>query len=170
MYNMFFGRRKTFQVNNAETTYKVHYLGNVMTSLIKGVGNRLVQLNEEIYVSGEFDKENFIKELPDLKEESIDEKSMVKSITSTSIDKPVKILWDNHLKHNGHAGLKMKLTLTQGGLRVITKDHGKIFNKAVYYGVIGVFFLQRREGRILDFCCYVEFGSIWEVIGVQIIV
>ena len=36
MYNIFFGRRKKFELNNAESTYKVHYLGNVMTSLIKG--------------------------------------------------------------------------------------------------------------------------------------
>ena len=33
---MFFGRRKKFQLNNPERTYKVHYLGNVMTSLLKG--------------------------------------------------------------------------------------------------------------------------------------
>ena len=121
---MFFGRRKTFQVNNPETTYKVHYLGNVMTSLIKGLNKHRVDngLSEEVYLSGEADKESEarIDEIED------DDKFMpVKSVTS--IDKPVKILWDNHLRNNGHAGLKMKLTLTQGGLRVVTKDHGKFY-------------------------------------------
>ncbi len=37
--NMLFGRCKTFEVNNPEATYKVHYLGNVMTSLLKGANH-----------------------------------------------------------------------------------------------------------------------------------
>jgi hypothetical protein len=80
-----FGKRKTFDLNNADMTYKVHYLGNVMTSIMKGDG---------------------------------------------CVDKAMRILWDNHLKYNGQAGLKMKFTITQGGLRVNTKTSGT----TDYYG------------------------------------
>jgi hypothetical protein len=68
-----------------------------------------------------------------------------------NLDRPVKILWKNHLEHKGQAGLKMRMTLTQGkpynnkinslknlnffnnkkgGLRVDTRDHGL----TEYYG------------------------------------
>lgn len=108
MLNSIFGRRKTFEVSSPEITYKVHYLGNVMTCLLKGsfmsstaALNLDSSLNEEINSNQLF-----------------------------SIDKPVKILWDNHVKHGGQAGIKMSLTLTQGGLRVDTRDHGV----TEYYG------------------------------------
>lgn len=111
MFNTLFGRRKTFVVNNPETTYKVHYLGNVMTCLLRGA---------------------FLNATSTLKQLSLDT-SLNEEIDSNqnfSIDKPVKILWDNHVKHGGQAGIKMTLTLTQGGLRVDTKDHGV----TEYYG------------------------------------
>ena len=33
-----FGKRKKFEINKADVEYKVHYLGNVMTSIMKGDG------------------------------------------------------------------------------------------------------------------------------------
>ena len=157
MYNMFFGRRRKFQLNNAETTYKVHYLGNVMTSLIKGGYHhgqllKTNDLNESIKSDNyekqktvneednslnedEYENNNTNNEMTHENEEENDNEINFKKLQQEStnkrfnnivcnVDKPVKILWDNHLKHNGHAGLKMKLTITQGGLRVDTKDHG----------------------------------------------
>lgn len=145
MYNMFFGRRKKFQLNKAETTYKVHYLGNVMTSLIKGNYHH-GQLNEpklkqdcddatKQLFKNNIEDENILDNEDNVDSISIkiaQENALNKRFNNTvcNVDKPVKILWDNHLKHNGHAGLKMKLTLTQGGLRVDTKDHGL----TEYYG------------------------------------
>lgn len=85
MYSLIFGKRKKFEINNADVTYKVHYLGNVMTSIMKGDG---------------------------------------------CVDKAVKILWENHVKYNGRAGIKMEITLTQGGLKVNTDTSGV----TEYYG------------------------------------
>jgi len=85
MYKMLFGKRKKFEVNTAEVTYKVHYLGNVLTSMMKGEG---------------------------------------------CVDRPVTTLWENHVRCNGASGLKMNLTLTQGGLRVDTAESGVTH----YYG------------------------------------
>ena len=85
MYGLIFGKRKKFEINTADLEYKVHYLGNVMTSIMKGDG---------------------------------------------CVDKAVNILWDNHLKHNGKAGIRMNLTLTQGGLKVETDASGV----TEYYG------------------------------------
>jgi hypothetical protein len=85
MYSVIFGRRKKFDLNNANVTYKAHYLGNVMTSIMKGEG---------------------------------------------CVDKAIKVLWDNHLKYGGQAGLQMKFTITQGGIRVNTKTSGT----TDYYG------------------------------------
>ncbi|CAF0959846.1 unnamed protein product [Brachionus calyciflorus] len=110
MLSSIFGRRKTFTVNNPEINYKVHYLGNVMTCLLRGAF-----MNTSI------------------KDLNLDTSLNEEEITSNqnfSIDKPVKILWDNHIKHQGQAGIKMTLILTQGGLRVDTKDHGV----TEYYG------------------------------------
>lgn len=167
---MFFGRRKKFQVNNAERTYKVHYLGNVMTSLIKGNYStffRLLNKADDFRLDG-FDGEQHSKlemdsftvgrhrmsvdvrekkrEREDEDEEEEDDgedineivtknNSELKNKINNTIDKPVKILWDNHLKQNGHGGLKMKLTLTQGGLKVNTKDHGvtEYFGHRIHY-------------------------------------
>lgn len=36
--NSLFGKRKKFEINTADLEYKVHYLGNVMTSIMKGDG------------------------------------------------------------------------------------------------------------------------------------
>lgn len=92
MYNLIFGKRKKFEINNADVTYKVHYLGNVMTSIMKGDG---------------------------------------------CVDRPVGILWDNHLKCNGKAGIKMNLTLTQGGIRVDTKASGitEYYGHRIHYTI-----------------------------------
>lgn len=114
MLNIIFGKSKTFEVNSAETTYKVHYLGNVMTSHLKGAYSNLNSNQIDSQFISNDDEQNITS----------------KQILISSIDKPVKVLWDNHLKHNGHAGIKMKLILTQGGLRVDTKDHGL----TEYYG------------------------------------
>ena len=161
MYKMFFGRRKKFQLNKAETTYKVHYLGNVMTSLIKGgyhhgqkSRQKSVSQSDELFNDEKssssklslFDGEDSLSMFNDDDDDEYSNADNESSVSLTSnkisqeslasnlnkrfnnivcnVDKPVKILWDNHLKHNGHAGLKMKLTITQGGLRVDTKDHG----------------------------------------------
>lgn len=149
MYNILFGRRKKFQLNKAETTYKVHYLGNVMTSLIKGGYHHGQEetRNNKYNQSNCADSSSIIQQKltqnsddDDDDEDDTDVSLIAQQVTSNlskkfnniicNVDKPVKILWDNHLKHNGHAGLKMKLTLTQGGLRVDTKDHGL----TEYYG------------------------------------
>lgn len=163
MYNIFFGRRKKFQLNKAETTYKVHYLGNVMTSLIKGgyhhgqkpfksVGqsdmlfndeeknmSKLNLTDEEAASTNDEDDDEYTTETDScvsLTSNKIVQETLSSNLNKRfnnivcNVDKPVKILWDNHLKHNGHAGLKMKLTITQGGLRVDTKDHGL----TEYYG------------------------------------
>jgi hypothetical protein len=152
MYNIFFGRRRKFQLNNAETTYKVHYLGNVMTSLIKGgyhhgqlkstndlnnnnesiksdsqnneSRSETVETNENLVVVAEEQDEEYQNNEINFKKMQLESSTKRFNNTVCNVDKPVKILWDNHLKHNGHAGLKMKLTITQGGLRVDTKDHG----------------------------------------------
>ncbi len=154
---MFFGRRQKFQLNNAETTYKVHYLGNVMTSLVKGgyhhgnstssitslISKKSTQFNSNSTCGFDEKESRFFNisepqivktlssneerhEHADHADNLIMEATLNKKFSNIicNVDKPVKILWDNHLKHNGHAGLKMKLTLTQGGLRVNTKDHG----------------------------------------------
>lgn len=175
----FGGRRKKFEVNNAESTYKVHYLGNVMTSLIKGGychgaplnGNTPHQPNNNTPTSNnQFNDAtnyknlnqdfNFINtktnkitlQLTDTTtknetstddddldsnysnyiylNKNLNDRNLSSNNIKASVDKPVKILWDNHLKHNGQAGLKMQLTLTQGGLKVDTKDHGL----TEYYG------------------------------------
>jgi hypothetical protein len=156
--NILFGRCKKFEVNNAESTYKVHYLGNVMTSLLKGSYNihnhqlnslntdtrkgkylnKLIEEQNQILSnlsnkSIEMNNEDYEEEDDelDLKENYyVNSKLGSNNVILNSVDKSVKILWENHLKHNGHAGLKMKLTLTQGGLRVDTKDHGL----TEYYG------------------------------------
>ena len=160
--NILFGRCKKFEVNNAESTYKVHYLGNVMTSLLKGSfnihSNQLKSLNTDPrkgkYLNKLIEEQNQIlsnlnkksieinnneqddddeddDDQLDLKENYyVNNKMGSNNVILNSVDKSVKILWENHLKHNGHAGLKMKLTLTQGGLRVDTKDHGL----TEYYG------------------------------------
>ena len=165
MYSILFGRRKKFEVNNAETTYKVHYLGNVMTSLVKGgywhggISSTLNSTPSSGSLNNNYNKKepnqdiNIIangKTKTDLSlslnetntDDDLDSNysyncSINKNLSNygtnnlaTSVDKPVKVLWENHLKHNGHAGLKMKLTLTQGGLKVDTKDHGL----TEYYG------------------------------------
>lgn len=153
MYNKIFGKQKKFEVNTAEITYKVHYLGNVMTSLLKGTfyhGNastyrKLTDGNDAKKDAGEhlFGDDSLDDEFHDQLDlnETIGSNASSTSSTSTSlvgacrinmsfIDKSVKILWDNHVKHQGHAGIKMKLTLTQGGLRVNTRDHGL----TEYYG------------------------------------
>jgi hypothetical protein len=154
---MFFGRRKKLQLNKAETTYKVHYLGNVMTSLIKGgyhhgqkSRQKSASQSDELFSDEKSSKLSFndgedsLSVIDDDDDYTNTDTDSCVSLTSNKIskenlatnlnkrfnnivcnvDKPVKILWDNHLKHNGHAGLKMKLTITQGGLRVDTKDHG----------------------------------------------
>ena len=179
MYSMLFGRRKKFEVNNAESTYKVHYLGNVMTTLIKGgychgaslsggatnaqgtlthnntnnkfnaktnyknLNQDLSFMNTKLNLESATGKSN--ETSTDYDDEgdldsnysnyiylnkNLNDRSLSSSNIRASVDKPVKILWDNHLKHNGQAGLKMKLTLTQGGLKVDTKDHGL----TEYYG------------------------------------
>jgi hypothetical protein len=74
-----FGKRKKFEINTGDVEHKVHYLGNVMTSIMKGDG---------------------------------------------CVDKAVNILWDNHLKNKGKTGIKMNLSLTQGGLKVETESSG----------------------------------------------
>jgi hypothetical protein len=188
MYNILFGRRKKFEVNNAESTYKVHYLGNVMTTLIKGGychgsslneyhtnnnnnhnhnnSNSNNHFNEKTNYKNLNQDLNFINTTTKLNldaaskrssetstdddhnddadaddsssnysnyiylNKNLNDRNMSSNNIRASVDKPVKILWDNHLKHNGQAGLKMKLTLTQGGLKVDTKDHGL----TEYYG------------------------------------
>jgi hypothetical protein len=198
MYNILFGRRKKFQVNNADVTYKVHYLGNVMTSLVKGGyhhgsnysnsgnGNNSTLSNSNYVNTSQYENGNFLhsriedgkltiksnysaekyrsdayesyhqieldsNKITDqyLLDEFSDENSESSEIyqinsmssnvlrgsnnsyaTMCNVDRPVQILWENHIKNNGHAGLKMKLTLTQGGLKVDTKDHGV----TEYYG------------------------------------
>lgn len=88
--NLIFGKRKKFKINSSELDFKVHYLGNVMTSIMKGDG---------------------------------------------CVDKPVSILWDNHVKCDGQAGIKMKITLTQGGLRAETIANGvtEYYGHRIYY-------------------------------------
>ncbi|RNA31598.1 FAM43A-like [Brachionus plicatilis] len=112
MLNSIFGRRKTFEVNSAEIIYKVHYLGNVMTCLLKGA---FLNSTNTLNLDTSFNEE-------------------INSSQLFSIDKPVRILWDNHVKHGGQAGIKMSLTLTQGGLRVDTRDHGvtEYFGHRIY--------------------------------------
>jgi hypothetical protein len=140
MYNKLFGRHKKFEVNAPEVTYNVHYLGNVMTSLIKGTFNH-GHVNTYRKINNTTD--DLLTSLRDVVEPSEDDAGddqlltdMLSSVSDrgklnmTFIDKSVKILWDNHVKHQGRAGIKMKLTLTQGGLRVNTKDHGL----TEYYG------------------------------------
>lgn len=143
---MLFGRRKKFQLNNAEATYKVHYLGNVMTSLVKGgyhhgqknllsdSSNSSIpsDLNESRFLNLSENSENSDNESVSDNNQGLLEATLNKKFSNIvcNVDKPVRILWENHLKHNGHAGLKMRLTLTQGGLRVNTKDHGL----TEYYG------------------------------------
>lgn len=144
---MLFGKRQKFQLNNPEATYKVHYLGNVMTSLVKGGyqhGKKSITsffdnsnvLTDELSESDRFRK-NVTESVDPAVTPAVDHSHLTDSNLNKkfnnmvcNVDKPVKILWDNHLKHNGQAGLKMKLTLTQGGLRVNTKDHGL----TEYYG------------------------------------
>ena len=136
MQSIFFGRRQKLQLNNADATYKVHYLGNVMTSLVKGTYHH-GQHNSggeaaPNVTSYSLRQSCRLRNQPKVEiqhDEQLGGKHKFGNI-ACSVDKPVKILWDNHLKHNGHAGLKMKLTLTQGGLRVNTKDHGL----TEYYG------------------------------------
>ena len=145
MYNKLFGRQKKFEVNSPEITYKVHYLGNVMTSLIKGTfnhghANAYRQLNsssenDQTQKRGVEEGENEESQCESLSDEDQFLSDMLQStdqskLNTTFIDKSVKILWDNHVKHQGHAGIKMRLTLTQGGLKVNTKDHGL----TEYYG------------------------------------
>jgi hypothetical protein len=88
--NLIFGKRRKFKINSRELEIKVHYLGNVLTSIMKGDG---------------------------------------------CVDKPVGILWDNHIKCNGQAGMKMKITLTQGGLRAETLANGvtEYYGHRIYY-------------------------------------
>ncbi len=140
--NILFGRCKKFEVNNAESTYKVHYLGNVMTSLLKGSyniqNNQLNSLNADTrkgkYLNKLIEEQNQILsklnnktieinnddgddddyDLNLKKNYYVNGKAGPNNVILNSVDKSVKILWENHLKHNGHAGLKMKLTLTQG--------------------------------------------------------
>jgi hypothetical protein len=144
---MFFGKRQKLQLNNPEATYKVHYLGNVMTSLLKGgyqhgkkpnsfLFDNSNVLNDELAEAQVFRK-NISDQTdqvgsPAVEHSPLTDSSLNKKFNNMvcNVDKPVKILWDNHVKHNGQAGLKMKLTLTQGGLRVNTKDHGL----TEYYG------------------------------------
>lgn len=149
MYNKLFGRRRKFEVNSAETTYKVHYLGNVMTSLLKGGHPHLFGASHapaySRYFKGDaaeddiavFDEEDDDAEQREnmTHDSSMMMANMMSNMVDASqimscVDKPVRILWDNHLKNNGHAGIKMKLTLTKAGLRVDTKDHGV----TEYYG------------------------------------
>jgi hypothetical protein len=141
MYNKLFGRHKKFEVNAPEVTYKVHYLGNVMTSLIKGTFNHgQPNTYRKINNTNENDELGCALQEIELRCMDADEDQLMTDMLSsvsdrgklnmTFIDKSVKILWDNHVKHQGHAGIKMKLTLTQGGLRVNTKDHGL----TEYYG------------------------------------
>jgi hypothetical protein len=106
--NILFGKRGKFEVNSPDLTYKVHYLGNVMTSLIKNV-----------YHQGNKFKYNELNNRPmsarseqDGEDDDLIEFALKKEPSLVSVDKPVKILWDNHLKHNGQAGLKMKLSIT----------------------------------------------------------
>jgi len=155
MYNILFGgRRKKFEVNSAESTYKVHYLGNVMTSLLKrggvgvgsGGGDTLTKStsrkvaetksNSSSISSAKSARLNSISEEDDDDDEPDDELvdyleclgaggvRQDEQLELSCVDKPVRILWDNHLKNSGQAGIKMKLTLTKAGLRVTTKDHG----------------------------------------------
>ena len=132
MYNLFFGRRQKYQLNNAESTYKVHYLGNVMTSLVKGCYHHgkvnSTTPSNELPIESKF--LNIADKVSD--GDVLVDNNLNKKFNSPvcNVDKPVRILWENHLKHNGHAGLKMRLTLTHGGLKVITKDHGL----TEYYG------------------------------------
>jgi hypothetical protein len=141
--NILFGRCKKFEVNNAESTYKVHYLGNVMTSLLKGScnihNNQLNNLNADSrkgkYLNILIQEQNQIlsklnNKTMEINNDDADEDDYDlnlkknyflnsragpnNNVILNSVDKSVNILWENHLKHNGHAGLKMKLTLTQG--------------------------------------------------------
>lgn len=120
MYNILFGgRRKKFEVNCAETTYKVHYLGNVMTSLLKGgqadavsrrgggcnvsggggkkgIGEQTTSVKEIVVECGEVDDdldEDYLERLSD-------------EVALSCVDKPVRILWDNHLKNSGNIQLR----------------------------------------------------------------
>jgi hypothetical protein len=153
MYNKLFGKTKKFEVSQAEITYKVHYLGNVMTSLIKGTfchdsqsnAYRKIALNER---SSDQQDSSIMKNNANINQQEDDDdddeilhdlhlnhattshSNLNTKINMTFIDKSVRILWENHLKHQGHAGIKMKLTLTQGGLKVTTRDHGL----TEYYG------------------------------------
>ena len=47
-----------------------------------------------------------------------------------SVEKSVRLIWQNHVNNNGRGGIKMRLTITQGGLKAITKSHGL----TEYYG------------------------------------
>lgn len=129
MYNILFGgRRKKFEVNSAETTYKVHYLGNVMTSLLK-VGTTTGGVNEFTSSIGRKPSQRTTEdETTSSNSHNDDHFDLValgdEPLELSCVDKPVRILWENHLKNSGQAGIKMKLTLTKAGLRVTTKDHG----------------------------------------------
>jgi hypothetical protein len=165
MYNKLFGRTKTFEVNAPEVTYKVHYLGNVMTSLIKGTFNHgAAHTYRKINNTNENDQAENTATLTRHHEDeerrcngdAADDDQLINDMMTsatdrgklnmTFIDKSVKILWDNHVKHQGHAGIKMKLTLTQGGLRVTTKDHGL----TEYYGHrIHLVKLHKLNGKLI---------------------
>lgn len=95
MYNILFGgRRKKFQVNCAETTYKVHYLGNVMTSLLKSgmneTGKALVRRDDDADDDDVHD-DDYLERLAAGDDE----------VEISCVDKPVRILWENHLKNSG---------------------------------------------------------------------
>lgn len=136
MYNILFGgRRKKFEVNCAESTYKVHYLGNVMTSLLKrgggvgagsggGGGDTLTKStsrkvaetksNSSSISSAKSARLNSISEEDDDDDEPDDELvdyleclgaggvRQDEQLELSCVDKPVRILWDNHLKNSGY--------------------------------------------------------------------
>lgn len=132
MYNILFGgRRKKFEVNSAEATYKVHYLGNVMTSLLKrgggvsgsGGGDTLTKStsrkvaetksNSSSISSAKSARLNSISEEDDddeLDDELVDYLECLgaggvrqdEQLELSCVDKPVRILWDNHLKNSGY--------------------------------------------------------------------
>lgn len=145
MYNILFGgRRKKFEVNCAETTYKVHYLGNVMTSLLKSgggggggafdstslssskristpprsLGGICTDTNNNNTGRGVVDEDDhddvldFNDHEDDEEDDDYEDTACLERIASavaaddqlelvSCVDKPVRILWDNHLKNSG---------------------------------------------------------------------
>jgi hypothetical protein len=156
MFNILFGRCQKFEVNPSESTHKVHYLGNVLTGLLKGAhrSDCLKQCSgssgaaktkptykdksaESLALSPNASKcvdaadddqaelDVFHMQMRERHQSQVTDKSIVESV-----EKSVRLIWQNHVNNNGRGGIKMRLTITQGGLKAMTKSHGL----TEYYG------------------------------------